>query len=57
VPVTVVNPDPGGSTSAPFNVQVVGPNSNITVTVSPKTATLGAGNMQQFQATVTDRPI
>jgi uncharacterized protein (DUF1800 family) len=53
VPVTVVNPDPGGSTSAPFNVQVVGPNSNITVTVSPKTTTLGAGNVQQFQATVT----
>jgi IPT/TIG domain-containing protein len=53
VPVTVVNPDPGGSTSAPFNVQVVGPNSNITVTVSPKTATLGAGNVQQFQVTVT----
>jgi uncharacterized protein (DUF1800 family) len=53
VPVTVVNPDPGGSTSAPFNVQVVGPNSNITVTISPKTATLGAGNVQQFQVTVT----
>jgi len=53
VPVTVVNPDPGGSTSAPFNVQVVGPNSNITVTISPKTATIGAGNVQQFQATVT----
>jgi uncharacterized protein (DUF1800 family) len=53
VPVTVVNPDPGGSTSAPVNVQVVGPNSNITVTISPKTATLGAGNVQQFQATVT----
>ena len=53
VPVTVVNPDPGGSTSAPVNVQVVGPNSSITVTVSPKTATLGAGNVQQFQATVT----
>jgi uncharacterized protein (DUF1800 family) len=53
VPVTVVNPNPGGSTSAPFNVQVVGPNSNITVTISPKTATLGAGNVQQFQATVT----
>jgi Protein of unknown function (DUF1800)/IPT/TIG domain len=53
VPVTVVNPDPGGSTSAPFNVQVVGPNSNITVTISPKTASLGAGNVQQFQATVT----
>jgi uncharacterized protein (DUF1800 family) len=53
VPVTVVNPDPGGSTSAPVNVQVVGPNSNITVTISPKTATLGAGNVQQFVATVT----
>ncbi len=53
VPVTVVNPNPGGSTSAPFNVQVDGPNSNITVTISPKTATLGAGNVQQFQATVT----
>jgi uncharacterized protein (DUF1800 family) len=53
VPVTVLNPDPGGATSAPFNVQVVGLNSNITVTVSPKTATLGAGNVQQFQATVT----
>ncbi len=53
VPVTVVNPNPGGSTSVPFNVQVVGPNSNITVTVAPKTATLGAGNVQQFVATVT----
>ncbi|HEX3376773.1 MAG TPA: DUF1800 family protein [Candidatus Acidoferrales bacterium] len=53
VPVTVVNPNPGGSTSAPVNVQVVGPNSNITVTISPKTATLGAGNVQQFVATVT----
>ncbi len=53
VPVTVVNPDPGGSTSAPSNVQVVGPNSNITVTISPKTATIGAGNVQQFQARVT----
>jgi uncharacterized protein (DUF1800 family) len=53
VPVTVINPDPGGSTSAPFNVQVVGPNSNITVTVAPKTATLGAGNVQEFVATVT----
>ncbi len=53
VPVTVVNPNPGGSTSAAVNVQVVGPNSNITVTISPKTATLGAGNVQQFVATVT----
>ncbi len=53
VPVTVTNPNPGGATSAPVNVLVVGPNSNITVTVTPKTATLGAGNIQQFQATVT----
>src|SRR5207248_6105132 len=27
LPVTVINPVPGGSTSAPFNVQVIGPNS------------------------------
>src|SRR5208282_804307 len=53
VPVTVVNPDPGGATSPPFNVQVVGPNSNISVTIAPKTATLGAGNVQEFVATVT----
>jgi uncharacterized protein (DUF1800 family) len=53
VPVTVTNPNPGGATSTPFDIQVVGPNSDITVTVSPKTATLGAGNIQQFQATVT----
>jgi uncharacterized protein (DUF1800 family) len=53
VPITVVNPNPGGATSAPFNVQVVGPNSNIAVTIAPKTATLGAGNVQQFVATVT----
>ncbi len=52
-PVTVVNPDPGGSTSAPFNVQVVGSTSNVVVTVAPKTATIGSGNVQQFQATVT----
>jgi uncharacterized protein (DUF1800 family) len=53
VPVTVTNPNPGGATSAPFPVEVIGPNSNITVTVAPKTATLGSGNVQQFQATVT----
>lgn len=53
VPVTVANPNPGGATSPPFNVQVVGPNSNIAVTIAPKTATLGAGNVQQFVATVT----
>jgi uncharacterized protein (DUF1800 family) len=53
VPVTVVNPNPGGATSPPFNVQVVGPDPNIAVTLAPKTATLGAGNVQQFVATVT----
>ena len=56
VAVTVVNPNPGGSTSAPYTVQVVGPNSNIAVVVSPKTVTLGAGNVQPFQATVTGTP-
>ena len=53
LPVTVTNPNPGAVTSAPINVQVNGPNPNIKVVVSPKTATLGAGNTMQFQATVT----
>ena len=53
LPVTVTNPNPGSATSAPINVTVNGPNPNISVVVSPKTATLGAGNTLQFQATVT----
>jgi uncharacterized protein (DUF1800 family) len=53
IPVTVTNPNPGLATSSAINVTVVSPNSNIKVVVSPKTATLGAGNIQQFLATVT----
>jgi uncharacterized protein (DUF1800 family) len=52
VPITVTNPNPGSVTSAPLTVQVVAM-SNITVVISPKTATVGAGNTTQFQATVT----
>jgi len=53
IPVSVTNPNPGTATSSSINVTVVSPNSNVKVVVSPKTATLGAGNVQQFQATVT----
>lgn len=53
IPVTVTNPNPGSATSSAINVTVVSPNSNVKVVVSPKTATLGAGNVQQFVATVT----
>jgi len=53
IPVTVTNPNPGSATSSAINVTVISPNSNIKVVVSPKTATLGAGNIQQFVATVT----
>jgi uncharacterized protein (DUF1800 family) len=52
VPVTVTNPNPVSATSAPIDVQVV-VTSNITVAVTPKSATIGAGNTTQFQATVT----
>lgn len=52
IAVSVTNPNPGTATSSPLTVQVVA-SSNITVVVSPKTVTLGAGNTQQFQATVT----
>ena len=53
IPVTVTNPNPGTATSSAINVTVVSPNSNVKVVVSPKTATVGAGNVQQFVATVT----
>ena len=53
IPVSVTNPNPGTATSSSINVTVVSPNSNVKVVVSPKTATVGAGNVQQFQATVT----
>ncbi len=52
VAITVTNPNPGSATSAPITAQVVA-TSNISVVVSPKTATVGAGNIFQFQATVT----
>ena len=53
IPVTVTNPNPGTATSSAINVTVVSANANVKVVVSPKTATLGAGNIQQFVATVT----
>jgi uncharacterized protein (DUF1800 family) len=52
VPVTVTNPNPGSATSSAITAQVVA-SSNIKVVISPKTATVGAGNTTQFQATVT----
>lgn len=52
VAITVTNPNPGSATSAPITAQVVA-TSNISVVVSPKAATVGAGNIFQFQATVT----
>jgi len=50
--VSVTNPNPGSATSATIPIQVVAA-SNITVTLAPKSATIGAGNVAQFQATVT----
>jgi uncharacterized protein (DUF1800 family) len=52
VAITVTNPNPGSATSGAITAQVV-TTSDITVAVSPKTATVGAGNTTQFQATVT----
>jgi uncharacterized protein (DUF1800 family) len=52
VPITVTNPNPVSATSAPIFAQVVA-SSNITVTVTPKSVTIGAGNTTQLQATVT----
>ncbi len=52
VPITVTNPNPGSATSAAIMAQVVA-TSNIVVTVTPKSVTIGAGNTTQFLATVT----
>jgi uncharacterized protein (DUF1800 family) len=52
VNVSVTNPNPVSATSAPIPVQVVA-SSNIVVTLTPKSVTIGAGNTTQFQATVT----
>jgi uncharacterized protein (DUF1800 family) len=51
-PITVTNPNPGSATSQPIMAQVVA-SSDIVVTLTPKTITIGAGNTTQFQATVT----
>jgi uncharacterized protein (DUF1800 family) len=52
VQISVTNPNPGSATSASISAQVVA-TSNIVVTITPKTVTVGAGNTTQFQATVT----
>jgi uncharacterized protein (DUF1800 family) len=52
VNVSVTNPNPVSATSAPIPVQVVA-SSNIVVTLTPKSVTIGAGNTTQFEATVT----
>jgi uncharacterized protein (DUF1800 family) len=54
VSITVQNPAPGAVSSAPYTVQVTAPNPNISVTVTPATAMVGAGNLAQFIATVTN---
>lgn len=53
VPVTVTNPQPVGSKSGKINLQILAPNSNIKISVTPPSATVGAGNQTQFVATVT----
>ena len=52
VNVSVTNPNPVSATSASIPVQVVA-SSDIVVTLTPKSVTIGAGNTTQFQATVT----
>lgn len=51
VPVTVKNPDPGTAVSSALNPQVT-PATAITVTISPQTFTLRAGDRTTFHATV-----
>ena len=53
VPITVVNPNPGSGPSNSLNLLVTQPNSNISVTVTPPTASMQvAGGSQAFTATV-----
>lgn len=53
LPVTVVNPNPGATPSNAVDLLVSSPNSNISVKVSPSSATLPvAGGSQAFTATV-----
>jgi uncharacterized protein (DUF1800 family) len=51
--VSVTNPNPGTATSGKINIQILQPNSNIQISITPPSATVGAGNETQFVATVT----
>jgi len=51
--VSVTNPNPGTATSGKINIQILQPNSNIQIFITPPSATVGAGNQTQFVATVT----
>ena len=53
VNLTVQNPNPGLIASAAVKETVTGPSSNLSVAVTPTTATLRAGATQTFSATVT----
>ncbi|HEY6267552.1 MAG TPA: DUF1800 family protein [Candidatus Acidoferrum sp.] len=53
VPVSVTNPQPGTATSGKINIQILQPNSNIQISITPPSATVGTGNQTQFVATVT----
>jgi uncharacterized protein (DUF1800 family) len=52
VPVTVMNPDPGQVLSTSINAQVTAATSG-TIQVTPASATVRLGGLQQFQAAVT----
>lgn len=51
--VSVTNPKPGAATSGKINIQILQPNSNIQISLTPPSATVGAGNQTQFVATIT----
>jgi len=51
--VYVTNPNPGSANSGKINIQVLQPNSNIQISITPTAAVVGAGNQTQFVATVT----
>jgi uncharacterized protein (DUF1800 family) len=53
VPITVVNPNPGSAPSNALNLLLTQPNSNISVSVAPPSASMQvAGGSQAFTATV-----
>jgi uncharacterized protein (DUF1800 family) len=53
IAVGVTNPNPGTATSGKINIQILQPNSNIQISLTPPSATVGAGNQTQFVATIT----